>query len=243
MSQRTLAIVVCVPGPRDRLGPIPDEYDEIAEGLAPLAASWRFVRLDPARDPEPADLSAFDAVVFSGSPASVNDEAPWIDHLTGQVRALHARRVPMVGICFGHQLIARALGGAVGPNPRGLIAGPVPVRWTAQPQWMQPPRAEVALRAMHHDQVLRLPAGAEPIAEADDCPFAAFRVGGHVLATQHHPEMPAVHLAAVLDLLERLPGLEARKVAIDSARRTLDEPTDGQLVMGWLAAFLETARG
>ncbi|MEZ5651256.1 MAG: type 1 glutamine amidotransferase [Burkholderiaceae bacterium] len=242
-APRTLAIVVCVPGPRDRLGPIPDEFDEIEAGLASLRPRWRFVRLDPARDERPVDLGAFDAVVFSGSPSSVNDPDAWIGTLLEQVRGLHAKRVPMVGICFGHQLIAKALGGAVGPNPAGLIAGPVPVHWSDQAPWMQPPRTEVVLRAMHHDQVLRAPAEAEVIASAEHCPVAAFRVGGHVLGTQHHPEMPAAHLSAVLDLLGRQPGTAQRQTVIASARASLDRPTDGALVMGWLARFLEDGGG
>ncbi|MEZ5660919.1 MAG: type 1 glutamine amidotransferase [Burkholderiaceae bacterium] len=225
MSIPSLAIVVCVPGPRDRLGDLPDEYEQIAGGLTPHGAPWRIVRLDPARNPDEIPLQGFDAVVFSGSPSSVNDPDPWIAALMAQVRELHARQVPMVGICFGHQLIAKALGGEVGANPDGLIAGPVAVHWHADAPWMQPARQEVILRAMHHDQVLRLPAGAEVIAEAAHCPIGAYRIGEHVLCTQHHPEMPGSHLNAILDILERRPGRLARRSSMPPAPRWRNRPT------------------
>jgi GMP synthase (glutamine-hydrolysing) len=138
--------------------------------------------------PGPRDADAF---VITGSASSVTERAPWMRRAEELVRAIvHARR-PLLGICFGHQMIAQALGGDVALNARGREIGTMPVRRVADdPIFAGLPRA-FDVHGTHSDVVARLPAGAEVLATTPLDPVAAFRIGDRVRGVQFHPEFDA----------------------------------------------------
>lgn len=181
-----------------------------------------------------------DAVVITGSPASVNDAAlPWLAPLFDFIRTLHALQRPAVGLCFGHQAMATALGGQVQRHPGGWGLGLTAMDWPQPQPWMQPAQPRLHLMAAHNEQVTQLPPGARVLAGNTFCPVGAFQLGDHLLAVQHHPEMPTVFMAALLDHLATTGAVDADTLA--AARDSLDGPNEGALLAQWICRFLEAA--
>lgn len=137
--------------------------------------------------PLPGPRSA-DAFVITGSSSSVTERAPWMLRAEELIRGIAAARVPLLGLCFGHQMIAQALGGEVARNPRGREIGTVRVQRVADdPLFAGLPRA-FHVNATHVDVVARLPPGAEVLATTALDDVSAFRVGDRVRCVQFHPE-------------------------------------------------------
>jgi GMP synthase (glutamine-hydrolysing) len=154
------------------------------------AGTWaaRDLRGDGCVLPGPRDADAF---VITGSASSVTERAPWILRAEQLVRAIVGARRPLLGICFGHQIIARALGGEVVRNPRGREIGTMPLQRVADdPIFAGLPRA-FDVHGTHADVVARLPPGAEVLATTPRDPVAAFRVGDRARGVQFHPEFDA----------------------------------------------------
>jgi len=157
------------------------------------AVAWRGEWL--ARDvrgtgplPGPRDADAF---VLTGSSSSVTERAPWMLRVENLVREVAHARTPVLGVCFGHQLIAQALGGEVRRNPRGREIGTIRVQRVADdPIFASLPRS-FDVHATHVDAVVRLPPGAQVLATTSLDDVAAFRVGTDVKAVQFHPEFDA----------------------------------------------------
>lgn len=142
----------------------------------------------PAPLPGPRDADAF---VLTGSSSSVTERAPWMLRVEQLVREAARARTPLLGVCFGHQLIAQALGGEVLRNPRGREIGTVRVQRVADdPIFAGLPRA-FDVHATHVDTVVRLPSGAQVLATTSLDDNAAFRVGTSIKAVQFHPEFDA----------------------------------------------------
>jgi GMP synthase (glutamine-hydrolysing) len=134
---------------------------------------------------------AADAFVITGSSSSVTERAPWMLRAEALVRDIVSAQVPLLGICFGHQMIAQALGGQVEKNPRGREIGTVRVERRADdPLFAGLPRT-FDVNATHVDAVVKLPPRAEVLATTSLDPVAAFRVGPRVKAVQFHPEFDA----------------------------------------------------
>jgi len=140
----------------------------------------------------PEDTSMIDGFIITGSPASVHDDAEWIARLEILIQGLHAEKRPIFGACFGHQVIATALGGTVDYNPDGWIMGAVETEILDEAN-------SVAAYAAHKEQVIALPQGAEITAKTKGCPIAGFGLGNHILTTQYHPEMTKAFISALLE--------------------------------------------
>lgn len=157
---------------------------------AGLAGAWGggFVEVD-ARSaeslPEPA---AFAGVIVTGSAASVTERAPWIlrseQYLAGAVEQEH----PVLGICFGHQLLGQALGGLVERNPRGREMGTVELAIMADDPLFERGRPPALAHATHVDSVTVLPSCARILASTELEPHAALRFGERAWGVQFHPE-------------------------------------------------------
>jgi GMP synthase (glutamine-hydrolysing) len=143
-----------------------------------------------ARAPLPGPRDA-DAFVITGSSSSVTERAAWMLRAEELVRAIVHAGTPLLGICFGHQLIAQALGGEVRRNPRGREIGTLRVeRLGDDPLFAGLPRL-FDVHGTHVDAVSRVPGGAEVLARTGLDGAAAFRVGRAARAVQFHPEFDA----------------------------------------------------
>lgn len=126
--------------------------------------------------------------LIPGSNNAAYDDLPWIFTLQDWVREAAARKVPLVGICFGHQIIAQALGGQVERFPGGWGVGIREMEVLDSDLLPYFPDRKMRLIVNHHDQVTRLPEGAIPLATSGFCRYEGFRIGDHILTFQGHPE-------------------------------------------------------
>jgi GMP synthase (glutamine-hydrolysing) len=141
-----------------------------------------------------ADLPAkTKGIIVSGSPLSLTAPEPWMDELGDRLLRLGAAGVPILGVCFGHQLLGRASGSAVVRNPKGREIGTVRVQLTPEGRkdplfsWSQ--QGELAVQATHLDVVDGIPAGAKLLASNEVCATQAFRLSETVAGVQFHPEI------------------------------------------------------
>lgn len=216
----------------------PHDGAKVAAGLQPWRPAWQVHTFHVAQGEWPAEPLAFDGVVITGSPASVNDGDAWIGRLEQLVRALYGAGLPLVGICFGHQLIHKALGGRVVLQPSGLRVGTVTTRLQALAPWMQPAAPEITLYAAHEDQVLQPAPGAQVLGGDAVCPVACTAIGRQVFTTQCHPEFDPAFMNA---LLPALAG-HLRPKALAAGQAQLQQgPAQSALMMRWIAQFFDQA--
>lgn len=146
----------------------------------------------------PSGADECDGWVISGSSASAYDEYGWVERLRGLLRDAKGKR-PMIGICFGHQLIADTFGGKAEPSPGGRIWGFHDYRLCDLEPWME---AAVSQRVAvaHGDQVTRIPPGAKVIASCEWTPYAAlYYPGSEILTVQSHPEVTIEFRRALIE--------------------------------------------
>jgi GMP synthase (glutamine-hydrolysing) len=176
----------CDPAVRARFGDFPAWF------ARRLAAKVQLRVLRPYETALPR-VAGFDGVLMTGSPWSVVQPAPWMDESAAFLLDA-ARTRPVLGVCFGHQLLARALGGAVERNPLGREAGSTEVALTAagraDPLFAGCPD-RLLVQQTHEDHVARMPPCANVLAENDFTAVQAFGVGESIRCVQFHPEMDA----------------------------------------------------
>lgn len=184
-------------------------------------------------DEFPASVDACDGYLITGSRHSVYDNLPWIPKLaefTGQAMKAGIR---IVGICFGHQLLAHFFGGATEPADVGWCVGVHDTQVLAEYSWMQPPMKAFGLLSSHKDQVRQLPAGAQVFARSEACPYAGFMLGERVLTLQGHPEFAKPYSAALMGYREDILGPEV----FADGMASLDQQVHSEVVGQWLVNF------
>ena len=187
----------------------------------------------------PASMDACDAYLATGSRFSADDDVDWIHSLKDFVRRLRRADKPFVGVCFGHQILAEALGGKVVKAEQGWGVGVHNIEIGGHDAWMRPERRECGLQFMHQDQVVRLPESGVALGASDHCPVAMFRVGERMLGIQAHPEFSKDYSEALLlDRVERIGEAKAR-----AALSSLSQATDEAAVAKWMAEFLVQPKG
>ena len=176
------------------------------------------------------DDGARDAVLITGSPAGVYDDFPWIAPLMDFIRA--ATETRMVGVCFGHQIMAEALGGHVVKSEKGWSTGLHDYSVVRRESWMDGEEA-VAIPASHQDQVVVQPPSTKIVAASDFTPFAALAwTDRPAISFQFHPEFsPDFAKALIAERYDRVPDP-------DAAIASLDAPNDNARVGGWIRRFL-----
>jgi GMP synthase-like glutamine amidotransferase len=202
-----------------------------------FAALFGDVQLQPfdvCQGELPSAPDQCDAWLCTGSRRSVYDTDGWIEPAAQFVRDVRVACVPFVGVCFGHQLLAHALGGRVEKSGYGWGAGIHAVRVVRSEPWMQPTQDRLNLHFMHQDQVTRAPNDAVVMGCSDHCDVAMFGVGETMVGIQAHPEFTVPYADALLaDRTERVGGDRA-----EEARRSFTTPTDEAVVARWLTSFL-----
>lgn len=195
-----------------------------------------FVSYDVEHGVYPDSPDECDGYLITGSRHSVYDPLPWIPPLEDFVRELDARRTKLIAVCFGHQLVARALGGRTEPATRGWTVGVQEARLSEPYPWASPGANATRLIHSHKDQVTELPRGAELVGGNDACPVGFYRIGSHVMSVQAHPEFSPEYARALYDTRRETFGDELYREALDS----LEGGTSRLEFARWMARFYRT---
>lgn len=182
----------------------------------------------------PAQPDAFDAMLVTGSKADAFSDLPWINTLSEYLRQRYSAGQKLLGICFGHQLLAHALGGRAQRAENGWGVGVMDYQWRSQPQWLRTANADFRLICSHRDQVTQLPEGATLLASNDFCPIAAFNIGELVLAFQGHPEFSPEYGKALL--LKRRGDIG--ELRAQQALASYQQPHDGLTIATVMVDFM-----
>jgi GMP synthase-like glutamine amidotransferase len=183
----------------------------------------------------PPDVGRHAAYLITGSSAGVYEDLPWIAKLATFLRAAKGR-AKLVGICFGHQIMAEAFGGRVEKSAKGWGVGLHGYPIVRREPWMDEAPL-VSAPASHQDQVVQPPPDADLIASSVFTPYAGFSWRDQdAISFQFHPEMSPAFARALYDSRrDRIPG-------VDAAIASLDAPNDNQRIGGWINRFLSASQ-
>ena len=224
-----------------QVAPIYRRYGDMFARLFQAAgAHWEMDMFHTPQGEYPAHFADYDAVLLTGSRADAFSQAPWVATLREQVTQLLAQNKKLVGICFGHQLIAACLGAPIGRASQGWGAGRMCYQWHA-PE-LAPGRREIALLASHQDQVFALPAGATLLASSAFCPIAAFRLGQNVICVQAHPEFVEDYSAYLLHKRRALLGEAQFQASIESLQLGHDGVAMARIIADFVASQASQAQ-
>jgi GMP synthase-like glutamine amidotransferase len=229
-----IGILVCdhvLPEFRHVAGDYPDMFSRL---FAPFP-DVELVFYDLTQGEVPASLAECDGWVTTGSKRSVHDDEEWIDAFAELVRRAREERAPLVGICFGHQMMAHALGGEVRRSERGWGVGAKRVALVERRAWMGDGPDTFILLNSHADQVEVPPPGAEVLGGNEHCPVSIMTVGDTMVGIQGHPEFVPEYSRA---LMEARRGTIIPDEVVEAGLASLAHQPDDARVAGWIVGFL-----
>lgn len=174
----------------------------------------------------PSSPNDADAWLITGSKHGAYEDHNWIPPLEDLIREIDQQKLPLVGICFGHQIIAQALGGKVEKFSGGWAVGHTEYTFKGQP---------VSLNAWHQDQVVQLPQGAKVLGSNAHCQNAMISYGDHIFTVQAHPEFSA----AVVDGLATYRSATVPPELVEKARSKMHQPLSNALLAKEIASVLK----
>ncbi len=219
--------------------PPPALQDRFGASYAPMMARMLgegFVceGFDVTAGQYPADPEAYAAYVITGSSAGVYDPLPWIAPLEDFLRRVRGR-AKLVGICFGHQIMAQAFGGTVRRSEKGTAHGLHHYAVTAPEPWMDG-AASIAIAVSHQDQVIDPPAEARVLGGSAFTPNGVLAYGADAVSFQCHPEFEPAFAAALIELRR---ASFADPAEADALIASLQGDNDRSRVADWIRAFLQ----
>jgi len=205
-------------------GEYPDMFERFLAGRGFTFARWRVVGME-----FPASVHDCDGWLITGSRHGVYEDHPFIAPLEQFIRDAFAAGVPVAGVCFGHQIMAQALGGRVEKFKGGWSTGPTDYDFGGR---------TVRLNAWHQDQVVAPPPGATKIATSPFCEYAGLAYGRTGLSVQAHPEYGDAFIAGLIE--HRGKGVVPEPL-LEQARARLGQPNDSALLADRIADFFRAA--
>lgn len=174
----------------------------------------------------PDGADAADCWLITGSKHGAYEDHAWIPPLENLIRQIHADRRPMVGVCFGHQIIAQAMGGKVEKFKDGWSIGPVEYDLEGR---------KAQIMAWHQDQVVDLPPGAEVVGHSDFCKYAALRYDDSIWTIQPHPEFDREFVEGLIT--HRGKGVVPDN-QLEKAVAAMDTPLSTEMLAQYMGDFL-----
>lgn len=216
-------------------GDLLEEYGSYSSMFEALLGDDHVYRVyDVQKGELPADPAENDAYVITGSSAGVYDPLPWIEPLKAFL--VEARGgTPLVGVCFGHQIMAEAFGGKVVKSDKGWGVGLQAYEVSTHEPWMDEVR-HVAVPGSHQDQVVELPSGARVLAGSTFTPYGILAYDdARAISMQFHPEFSPAYAKA---LIEARRGTRFTDEQADGAIASLSAPNDRDRIAEWIGRFL-----
>ncbi|MEM9049799.1 MAG: gamma-glutamyl-gamma-aminobutyrate hydrolase family protein [Pseudomonadota bacterium] len=208
--------------------------------LGAAAPDASFLTVPVCEGAAPQDVRAVDGWIITGSRHGVYDPLAWIAPFEAMLRACRAARIPLFGVCFGHQIMAQAFGGRAEKASQGWSVGRHGYDFLKRPGWMAGAEPRFTQLAMHQDQVTRPPPDTTLLAGSARCPYAALAYGDPDrpwgLSVQPHPEFTDAFLADLVAV--RRGGVLTTETA-DAALETLGRPARGADWARWCVALFE----
>ncbi|MEM1372929.1 MAG: type 1 glutamine amidotransferase [Pseudomonadota bacterium] len=201
-------------------------FETLFDGQGLTFSTWDVVDMD-----FPATIHEADGWLLTGSRHGAYEEHAFIPALKDFIRELNSARKPVIGICFGHQIVAEALGGRVEKFAGG---------WAIGRHGYVIDGEEVHLNAWHQDQVIEPPDSARTVGSSPFCEHAVLVYGNHIMTVQPHPEISNDVLSAYLESRGQDPIFPRDK--INTARAMLGSLGDEPRLATRLARFLKDAR-
>lgn len=229
-----LGLIQCdyVPIPlQSTFGDYPEMFKE-AFGYSGVSLDW--VVIDICSNGYDLDLTDFDGFIISGSRSSVNDKKPWIEKLETLIRQIVKLEVPLVGLCFGHQAIAKALGGRVSKSRSGWNIGSVAVELNSNGQSILDVSASTYFYAFHQDCVEILPNNASCLGSTSLCENFIVEFQKGVFGFQGHPEFDVAYMRGLLDI--NIAGLDNNSLALIES--SLDKTPNSGAVRRFILSYL-----
>ena len=182
----------------------------------------------------PENIASYDGYLLTGSPASVHDNYEWIKMLSEFIDKAHNKNKPIVGVCFGHQLIAKHFGGIVDNNEKGWMIGSFSLDIKKNFPWMKKKMITTDLFHFNKERVTKLPEDAISFANSEDYPHYAYTIGSNILCLQGHPEQPK---RAMYNFLEETKSILSEK-DIEKANTCIEiGKSDSTIWSKWIMDF------
>ena len=232
-----VCIVICGHVPEPARTVMPDYGACFEELLSPNLPGATFGRVVVVEGETLDDIADYDVYVFTGSPAGVYEDMAWIRYAEQLVRDVVAAEKTVLGICFGHQLVAQALGGRVVKSEKGWGMGVHTVGVASREPWMSGGGDAVNVIVSHQDQVVEPPKGAKILLSTEFCPVGMMRVGDQVVTIQGHPEMKKGIVDVILEMRRERVG----EPVYTSGKASLGMDLDHDVIGRWLAQFVREA--
>ena len=207
------------------MGDYPDMFQRLLDGQGFEFRTFRVVDME-----FPASVHDCDGWLITGSRHGVYEDHPFIAPLEAFIREAYAEHVPVVGICFGHQIVAQAMGGKVERFDKGWAVGPTGYDFKGEP---------ITLNAWHRDQVTAVPKAAEVVASNDFCENAALLYDTRAFTVQAHPEFRDDFIDGLMRT--RGKGLVPDET-LEAAQERLGQPNDAARMARRIADFFKQAR-
>jgi GMP synthase-like glutamine amidotransferase len=208
-----------------QMGDYPDMFARLLDGHGFTFRTYKVVEGE-----FPKGVKDCEGWLITGSRHGVYEDHPWIAPLEQFIRDAFATRVPVVGICFGHQIVAQAMGGKVERYEAGWAVGATDYDFAGE---------KVTLNAWHRDQVVTAPEGAKVVATNDFCANAALLYDDRAFTVQAHPEFRPEFVDGLMKT--RGKGLVPDEVMAAAATRLAD-PLQDKTMAGRIAAFFKEPR-
>ncbi len=215
----------------------PDKFIDMFGGIEAAVDCETY---DSTQGDFPDDLDECDAYLITGSPCSVYDTYTWIKDFENFIHHAFDAGKPLVGICFGHQLLAQSLGGKVQLAESGWMLGMHAIEVHKKKDWMIGGAASHPLYFINQDQVVRLPPDVELLASSPACPNAMYHIEGRLLSLQAHPEQPLSSMQRFTQILVDEYHIDPA-VAENGLNTMAAGAPDADRVARWITRFLESS--
>lgn len=212
----------------------PDYPDMFKDLLDMSEAGFAYETLSPVKGEPLPSPDCLEAILITGSAYGVYDKVSWLADLKSFIQDAARAKIPVFGICFGHQIIADAMGGKVIKSPKGWGIGRHTYRIMHNEHWMRQGEDAFSLAVSHQDQIVGAPENTQIIGASEFCPIAGLSYQDAPMASlQGHPEFDPGFAKALYQLRADRIGADPVK----AARKSLTAPLSRLHIAHWMANF------